>query len=114
MARPVRLPGHSLVTTLAVASLQREAAYYEPHYGPGPVIGTLELARTSALTAPFASARIPVPCGSAGRSPRMNAPERVSAPGILRSHGPGTAHCARRSDLLIRGGNSTVANHSAG
>jgi hypothetical protein len=36
MARPVRLLGHSLVTTLAVASLQREAAYYEPHYGLTP------------------------------------------------------------------------------
>jgi hypothetical protein len=46
MARPVRLLGHSLVATLAVASLQREAAHCEPHYGPGRVIGTLELALT--------------------------------------------------------------------
>jgi uncharacterized protein YjbI with pentapeptide repeats len=51
--RPVRLVGHSFMTTLAVASLQREAAYYEPAYGPGRFLGILELALTSTLAALF-------------------------------------------------------------
>ena len=41
------------MTTLAVASLQREAAYYEPHYGWGRFLGILELALTSTLAALF-------------------------------------------------------------
>jgi len=51
--RPVRLVGHSFMTTLAVASLQREAAYYEPAYGLGRFLGILELALTSTLAALF-------------------------------------------------------------
>jgi uncharacterized protein YjbI with pentapeptide repeats len=51
--RPVRLWRHSAMTTLAVASLQREAAYYEPHYGWGRFLGILELALTSTLAALF-------------------------------------------------------------
>jgi uncharacterized protein YjbI with pentapeptide repeats len=51
--RPVRLVAHSFMTTLAVASLQREAAYYEPHYGLGRFLGILELALTSTLAALF-------------------------------------------------------------
>ena len=51
--RPVRLVGHSFMTTLAVASLQREAAYYEPAYGLGRFLGILELALTSTLAAMF-------------------------------------------------------------
>jgi len=50
---PVRLVGHSVMTTLAVASLQREAAYYEPAYGLGRFLGILELALTSTLAALF-------------------------------------------------------------
>jgi len=34
------------MTTLALASLQREAAHYEPHYGWGRFLGILELALT--------------------------------------------------------------------
>jgi len=51
--RPLRLLGHSFMTTLAVASLQREAAYYEPAYGLGRFLGILELALTSTLAALF-------------------------------------------------------------
>ena len=51
--RPVCLLRHSAMTTLAVASLQREAAYYEPHYGVGRLLGILELALTSTLAALF-------------------------------------------------------------
>jgi len=50
---PVRLVGHSFMTALAVASLQREAAYYEPHYGLGRFLGIVELALTSTLAALF-------------------------------------------------------------
>jgi hypothetical protein len=46
-------PGDIKRTTLAVASLQREAAYYEPAYGPGRFLGILELALTSTLAALF-------------------------------------------------------------
>jgi hypothetical protein len=53
LPRPVRLVGHSFMTTLAVASLQREAAYYEPAYGLGRFLGILELALTSTLAALF-------------------------------------------------------------
>jgi len=51
--RPVLLVGHSFMATLAVASLQREAAYYEPAYGLGRFLGILELALTSTLAALF-------------------------------------------------------------
>jgi hypothetical protein len=51
--RPVCLLRHSFMTTLAVASLQREAAYYEPHCGLGRFLGILELALTSTLAALF-------------------------------------------------------------
>jgi len=50
---PVCLLRHSAMTTLAVASLQREAAYYEPAYGLGRFLGILELAFTSTLAALF-------------------------------------------------------------
>jgi uncharacterized protein YjbI with pentapeptide repeats len=53
LPRPVCLLRHSAMTTLAVASLQREAAYYEPAYGLGRLLGILELAATSTLAALF-------------------------------------------------------------
>jgi hypothetical protein len=49
----VQLWGHSLMTALGVASLQKDFAYYEPEHGWGRVLALFELVLTSTLLALF-------------------------------------------------------------
>ena len=49
----IRLWGHSLVTAVGVASLQRDVAYFEPNYGWGRLLALLELVCSTTLLALF-------------------------------------------------------------